>query len=206
MGTTYSLRMQLVSADPVHPCCRPSKDLFSGTKFPFAFKNGGLSSHIPRDLVSPYPWWCTGTAAPSNESPSLVVLPHIIPQVECSCLLCCLPPGLILPFASCTSMSRQSFCVSQTNYSVTRGHMPLLDGSRHSTELHGDQQNKCQHRAIRPAWKRGAFVRSRWESIHAVSAIVVRTLYVSSTQWWSGPKGKMAMLDFPTSKGNLLHP
>lgn len=32
------------------------RGLFSDTKFPFAIKNGGLKSSIPRDVLPPCPW------------------------------------------------------------------------------------------------------------------------------------------------------
>lgn len=47
--------MQLGWEEDVHLYCRTSEDLFSGTKSPFAIKNGGLKSSIPRDVLPPGP-------------------------------------------------------------------------------------------------------------------------------------------------------
>lgn len=47
--------MQLGWEEDVRPYCRTSEDLFAGTKFPFAIKNGGLKSSIPRDALPPGP-------------------------------------------------------------------------------------------------------------------------------------------------------
>lgn len=161
--------MQLIWDKPVHPYCRTSEDLFSGTKFPFAIKNGGLKSGIPRDILSPGHWWHAGTAAPSNEPLLLVMLPQIIPQAEFSCSPHCLPSVFDIALCPLHKQGQVRFLTSrgsQTNYVVARAASPLGSlGHSASAELHGDRQNKCQHRAIRPEWKSRASVGSG-KSLH----------------------------------------
>lgn len=121
--------MQLVWDEPAHPYCRTSEDLFSGTKFPSASKNVGLTSSIPRDVLSPCSQWHTGTAAPSNEYPSLVTLPQIIPQAEFNCLPHCLHSVFDIALCLLHKHGQARFPTprsSQTNYTVMRGCIPTV--------------------------------------------------------------------------------
>lgn len=71
-------------------------------------------------------------------------------------------PSLILPLASCTNMARKGSCLMALRLITQRWGVA---GSGHSARFHGDWQNKCQHRARRPARKSRVFT-GAGESLH----------------------------------------